>query len=985
MKSGESPKKTVEKSSMVTGADLEEALRQSEASYHNLFNTIRQAIYIQDHEGRFVEVNDGACAMYGYTREEFIGRTPEFLAAPGLNDFNDIMEQIRKAFTGEPQQLEFWGRRKNGEIFPKDVRLYKGTYSGNDVLIVVASDITEPKRAEKALHESEALFQAVFNNANDAVFLHELTPEGPGKYLLVNDVALRWLGYSRKELLNMTPRDIVPENIGKKLMPDIMEILAKSGHAMFESVHQRKDKSTYPVEVSTHIFPFGKRTVALSITRDITLRNQVLDALRENEAKFRFLTEKMNDIVWTTDLNFRTTYVSPSIENVLGFTPEERIQQDVTGQITPKSLTLIQTLLAQELEREQKDLSDPERTITLPLEYYHKNGSTVWLECLISGIRDETGVLTGIHGVSRDITERKRMEKALQDSEERLRLAQTSGNIGMWDWTVNTSDLHWSPELEAHYGLSPGTIRTYDDWRQRVHPDDIDKVESDRDAAIASHAPFVLQFRILHSSGEIRWMTVKGKAFYDDAGEVSRVIGITIDITDQKAATEALRIASAYNRSLLEASPDPFVAISPEGKITDVNTATERVTGISREALIGTDFSQYFTNPQKASDGYEQVFLKCHVRDYPLEIRHTDGHVIPVLYNAAVYRDEQGKIKGVFATARDITLHKKAEEALRQSEERYRHLFNAVTDYVFTVRVKAGHAVKTVHGPGCKAVTGYSSRDFSRDSGLWLRMVVEEDKAAVTGQAEKILAGEEVRSIEHRIVHKSGEIRWVMNTLVSRYDATGNLIAYDGLIQDITARKQVELALMKSETQLNAIIRGSPVPMFVIDHRHRVISWNKALEGTTGIAAGDILGTTLHWKAFYPAERACLADLLLDNTPEKISELYADKWKESEIVKGAIEATDFFPHLGLGGKWLHFMAAPIIDSGGNLIGAVETLEDITRLVMARQDLKESESRYSALFTNNYSVSLLIDPDTGRIIDANEAAVQYYGYSRDQLT
>jgi PAS domain S-box-containing protein len=126
----------------------EMALRESEASYRGLFNTVRQAIYILDHEGKFIDVNDGAEAMYGYARNEFIDRTPEFLSAPGKNNFAAVMEQIREAFVGEPQQFEFWGLRKNGEIFPKDVRLYKGTYFGRDVVIAIGTDITERKQRE---------------------------------------------------------------------------------------------------------------------------------------------------------------------------------------------------------------------------------------------------------------------------------------------------------------------------------------------------------------------------------------------------------------------------------------------------------------------------------------------------------------------------------------------------------------------------------------------------------------------------------------------------------------------------------------------------------------------------------------------------------------------------------------------------------------------------------------------------------------------
>ena len=127
-----------------------------------------------------------------------------------------------------------------------------------------------------------------------------------------------------------------------------------------------------------------------------------------------------------------------------------------------------------------------------------------------------------------------------------------------------------------------------------------------------------------------------------------------------------LRSVSLYSRSLLEASLDPLVTISPDGKITDVNKATEEVTGITRERLIGSDFSDYFTDPVKAREGYQKVISEGLVRDYPLTVRHISGRTIEVLYNAAVYADERGKMQGVFAAARDITERKRAEENLKR-------------------------------------------------------------------------------------------------------------------------------------------------------------------------------------------------------------------------------------------------------------------------------------------------------------------------------
>ena len=141
------------------------------------------------------------------------------------------------------------------------------------------------------------------------------------------------------------------------------------------------------------------------------------------------------------------------------------------------------------------------------------------------------------------------------------------------------------------------------------------------------------------------------------------------DVTERKRAAEQQRTASAYARSLIEASPDPLVTISPEGKITDANQATELVTGIPRQRLIGTDFSDYFTEPKQARDGYQQVFSQGFVRDYPLAIRHVSGRVTDVLYNGSLYRNEEGTVLGVFAAARDVTERKRVEEEVAKAKE----------------------------------------------------------------------------------------------------------------------------------------------------------------------------------------------------------------------------------------------------------------------------------------------------------------------------
>jgi len=135
----------------------ESALRESEASYRGLFDSVREAIYIQDRDGRFLDVNRGALEMYGYPREAFIGRTPEFLSAPGRNDLDAVGACVQRAFAGEPQRFEFWGLRRNGDAFLKDVRIYPGTYCGEEVVVALAMDISERRRNEEALRQAQKL------------------------------------------------------------------------------------------------------------------------------------------------------------------------------------------------------------------------------------------------------------------------------------------------------------------------------------------------------------------------------------------------------------------------------------------------------------------------------------------------------------------------------------------------------------------------------------------------------------------------------------------------------------------------------------------------------------------------------------------------------------------------------------------------------------------------------------------------------------
>jgi PAS domain S-box-containing protein len=186
------------------------------------------------------------------------------------------------------------------------------------------------------------------------------------------------------------------------------------------------------------------------------------------------------------------------------------------------------------------------------------------------------------------------------------------------------------------------------------------------------------------------------------------IAGVITFMSLLRKQMKELRITSLYNRSLIEASLDPLVTLRSDGTIMDVNAATENITGYTHAELIGTEFSKYFTEPEKAEATYQDVFQGGPIRNHLLKLQHRDGHVTSVLFNVSIYRDEQGQYVGVFAAARDITNLIQAEETLRENEKKYRLLADNLHDVIFILDMNLNY---TYISPSVRILRGYEPEE----------------------------------------------------------------------------------------------------------------------------------------------------------------------------------------------------------------------------------------------------------------------------------
>jgi PAS domain S-box-containing protein len=425
----------------------------------------------------------------------------------------------------------------------------------------------------------------------------------------------------------------------------------------------------------------------------------------------------------------------------------------------------------------------------------HQSGAVLQIE-VHSSLTDYNG-RPAVMGILVDITERKQAEEALHRTALQLNAVLSNAPI-----TIFATDGHGVFTLSEGkglelVGLKPSEnvgVSALDLYGSIPFVESTGKVTTGNDVIRR-----VLAGEAVTALTELRGVYFENHIVPQQGtdGKVLGIIGVATDITDRKRAEEQLRKASAYARNLIEASLDPLVTISPDGKITDVNAATEAVTGRRRADLVGSDFSEYFTEPERARDGYRKVLAEREVRDYPLTIRHVSGHTTDVLYNASVYRDEAGHVEGVFAAARDVSERKQAEEALRESEAELREAQRVahVGSWRWVVETDTVTWSEELFRIAGRDPAGPPPNYFREHATLY----TSESLARLQPLVQRAIRTGEPYEVDLELIRPDGTTRWIADTGEARRDAKGQIVGLHGTVEDITDRRRLEAQFRQSQ------------------------------------------------------------------------------------------------------------------------------------------------------------------------------------------
>lgn len=545
----------------------EAALGESEERFRQMAETIEVVFWLSDAlEEKILYVSPAYDRIWGRSREELYTDFNKFSESIHPDDQERLKGEATRDRLQEGLDLEYRIVRPDGSIrWVRDRSYLIRDTDGNPYRLAgFAEDITERKQAQQerqqtlqALRESEeALRQslAILNTINEATPTFIYAKDRQGRLIMANSAVIRGVGKPESEIIGHTDAEFLDLN------PDDAAVIEQNDRQIMETgqmqtieeiIELPRGKSTFLSAKSPYFDESGNIVGLIGVSFDITERKQAQEAIRESEQKLKIALQTGKLGSWQLNLVTNVLECSSQFKANFGLAFSEDISyQRLLNLIHPDDRERIQQVV-QEAIRTQSDFDLEFRNIW-------PDGSVHWIMARGRTIYSSNGVPLRLIGVTLDLTDRKRTEEALRESEERLRIALDAAKLGMWYWNLESDTLTFTEQCKALFGLPADTVMSYQVFLDALHPDDRQRTNEIVNHSIEEHENYDIEYRTVWPDGTVHWIAAKGNCLYDSTGKPIRFLGIAINITESKQAEEYLHKTAqeliSLNTELTEAT-----------------------------------------------------------------------------------------------------------------------------------------------------------------------------------------------------------------------------------------------------------------------------------------------------------------------------------------------------------------------------------------------------------------------------------------------
>ena len=910
----------------------EKALQEDKERFRTLVEQAGDAFFLHDLEGRFVDVNQRACDSLGYSREELLN-----LSVPDVDRGSDPEKIAERMTPSVPATMEGVHWRKDGTTFPVEVRVGMFESGGRQFILALARDVTERKRAEHALRESEARFKTLFESAPDTYYLNDLK----GTFLDGNRASEVLTGYLREELIgeNFLSINLLPPEDIRRTAKLLERSVRGEATGPDELILNRKDGSQVPIEIRTYPVRIKDQTVVLGIARDISERKRNEKALQESGKRYRNLFENSGDLIQSVNAEGRFEYVNPQWLRTLGYDEQEVLNMRFQDIIHPD-----------EVQHCMDIFSGLQRGETFPqiqTIFRAKDGRDIFIEGSTSASFHD-GQFLATQGFFRDVTDRKRAEEAVRKSEARYR-----------DLVENVEELICTHDLAGNLlTVNESLVRQmgYERAEDLVGRNLSEALAPDVRHRFGSYLHTIMDegraeglMKVQTRSGEVKFFEYCN-TLRREGDEKPIVRGVSRDVTRRLQAEAALERLRRQNELILNTAGEGIYGLDLEGNTTFVNPAAARMIGWEMEKLIGK--SQHAVLHHTRLDGTPYPRDECpiyaafkdgtvhHVDDEVFWRK--DGGSFPVEYISTPIRDGRGKLLGAVVTFRDITERKRAEEQIRKLNEwleqrvvertrelqESRNLFRTLTAVapVGIFRTDAAGNCVYVNERWCEIAE--ITKEQARGEG-WAGAIHPEDRKRVLEewyQAAK--DGSRFRS-EYRFGRSDSEVRWVFGQAAIERGKKGEVTGYVGTVTDITERHQAEEALRESEERFREMAENIREVFWISNvGTTEILYISPAYEEIWGRTRASLFKNPSSFlDAIHPEDR----EAIRAGVERQARGNYESSGSEYRIIRpdGSI-------------RWIRAHPFPVRDERGEIYRIAGIAEDITERILAEEQLRQAQ-------------------------------------------